>query len=151
MIRNKPHINPRILINFLAWLKHINHTQSTSGENTTFPKYHIIIIIIVIFLSRSWVNCYYFFILQNGTWYHLSVHAAPNFVVVPKDIVYVGIGDNIILNCQVKSITEVFAEKTNYSKLTAKLFKLPFELFYNFAVFLLLCCYNSFIVIKQSY
>ena len=38
---------------------------------------------------------------QNGTWYHLSVHAAPKFVVVPKDIVYVGIGDNIILNCQV--------------------------------------------------
>ena len=38
---------------------------------------------------------------QNGTWFHLSVHAAPKFVIVPKDIVYVGIGDNIILNCQV--------------------------------------------------
>ena len=31
------------------------------------------------------------------------MHAAPNFVVVPKDIVYVGIGDNIILNCQVRN------------------------------------------------
>ena len=39
---------------------------------------------------------------QNGTWYHLSVHAAPKFVITPKDVVYVGIGDNIILPCQVK-------------------------------------------------
>ena len=38
---------------------------------------------------------------QNGTWYHLSVHAAPKFVITPKDVVYVGIGDNIILPCQV--------------------------------------------------
>ena len=136
------------MINFIAWLKHINHTQSTFGENTTFNN---ILLLLLFFSCRSWENYYYYFFFQNGTWYHLSVHAAPNFVVVPKDIVYVGIGDNIILNCQVKSITEVFAEKTNYSKLTAKLFKLPFELFYNFAVFLLLCCYNSFIVIKQSY
>jgi hypothetical protein len=39
--------------------------------------------------------------LQNGTWYHLSVHAAPHFVHVPKEIYYVNIGDSIILNCQV--------------------------------------------------
>ena len=39
---------------------------------------------------------------QNGTWYHLSVHAAPKFVITPKDVVYVGIGDNIILPCQVR-------------------------------------------------
>ena len=41
------------------------------------------------------------FFSQNGTWYHLSVHAAPKFVITPKDVVYVGIGDNIILPCQV--------------------------------------------------
>ena len=40
-------------------------------------------------------------VLQNGTWYHLSVHAAPHFVHVPKEIYYVNIGDSIILNCQV--------------------------------------------------
>ena len=30
------------------------------------------------------------------------MHAAPKFVITPKDVVYVGIGDNIILPCQVK-------------------------------------------------
>lgn len=61
--------------------------------------------------DRGWYNCKVVLLNRqpekendvhppNGTWYHLSVHAAPNFVVVPKDIVYVGIGDNIILNCQ---------------------------------------------------
>ena len=149
MIRNKPHINTAKF-----WLILLHDWSTLTIRNPLLVKIQLLII--------YYFYCYFFlvdreriiiiiFFFQNGTWYHLSVHAAPNFVVVPKDIVYVGIGDNIILNCQVKSITEVFAEKTNYSKLTAKLFKLPFELFYNFAVFLLLCCYNSFIVIKQSY
>jgi len=61
--------------------------------------------------DRGWYNCKVVLLNRqpekennnqppNGTWYHLSVHAAPKFVIVPKDIVYVGIGDNIILNCQ---------------------------------------------------
>ena len=78
---------------------------------------------------------YYFCIFQNGTWYHLSVHAAPNFVVVPKDIVYVGIGDNIRLNCQVKSITEVFAETTNDSNYLQNYFNFHLNFFITWQFF----------------
>ena len=120
------------MINFIAWLKHINHTQSTSSENKTF---HTILLLLLFFLYRLSENYYYFFIFQNGTWYHLSVHAAPNFVVVPKDIVYVGIGDNIILNCQVKSITEVFAETTNDSNWLKKYFNFHLNFFITWQFF----------------
>ena len=39
---------------------------------------------------------------QNGTWYHLDVHAKPHFVQKPDDIVYVSIRDQVILVCQVR-------------------------------------------------
>ena len=42
-----------------------------------------------------------FFIFQNGTWYHLDVHSKPYFLQKPDDIVYVSVGDSIILTCQV--------------------------------------------------
>ena len=62
-----------------------------------------------------WSNCFFFFfsklfrcdallitfLLQNVTLYHLSVLAAPTFVIPPKDVFYVSIGDIIILPCQV--------------------------------------------------
>ncbi|XP_044748189.1 protein turtle isoform X3 [Coccinella septempunctata] len=48
----------------------------------------------VVFLNRS-PNQH-----KNGTWFHLDVHAPPRFVVTPEDIIYVNLGDAIILNCQ---------------------------------------------------
>lgn len=48
----------------------------------------------VVFLNRSPNND------KNGTWFHLDVHAPPRFVVTPEDIIYVNLGDAIILNCQ---------------------------------------------------
>jgi len=58
--------------------------------------------------DRGWYNCKVVFldrqpeqeIKDNGTWYHLSVHAAPQFTSVPEQIYYVNIGDSVILNCQ---------------------------------------------------
>jgi len=41
------------------------------------------------------------FCFQNGTWYHLDVHSKPHFLQKPDDIVYVSVGDSIILTCQV--------------------------------------------------
>jgi len=40
--------------------------------------------------------------LQNGTWYHLDVHAPPYFISKPEEIVYVSLGDSIILHCLVR-------------------------------------------------
>ncbi|XP_063222790.1 protein turtle isoform X3 [Bacillus rossius redtenbacheri] len=48
----------------------------------------------VVFLNRS-PNQH-----KNGTWFHLDVHAPPRFSITPEDIVYVNLGDAIILNCQ---------------------------------------------------
>ena len=39
------------------------------------------------------------FIISKTTF--ADVHARPKFVITPKDVVYVGIGDNMILPCQV--------------------------------------------------
>ncbi|XP_069675343.1 protein turtle isoform X5 [Periplaneta americana] len=47
----------------------------------------------VVFLNRSPPQ-------KNGTWFHLDVHAPPRFSVTPEDIIYVNLGDAIILNCQ---------------------------------------------------
>ncbi|KAJ8922840.1 hypothetical protein NQ315_007875 [Exocentrus adspersus] len=48
----------------------------------------------VVFLNRSPNQN------KNGTWFHLDVHAPPRFVVTPEDVIYVNLGDAIILNCQ---------------------------------------------------
>ncbi|XP_067009993.2 protein turtle isoform X3 [Anabrus simplex] len=48
----------------------------------------------VVFLNRS-PNQH-----KNGTWFHLDVHAPPRFSVTPEDVIYVNLGDAIILNCQ---------------------------------------------------
>ncbi|XP_060532041.1 protein turtle isoform X2 [Cylas formicarius] len=48
----------------------------------------------VVFLNRS-PNQH-----KNGTWFHLDVHAPPRYVVTPEDVIYVNLGDAIILNCQ---------------------------------------------------
>ncbi|XP_076673329.1 protein turtle isoform X11 [Andrena cerasifolii] len=37
---------------------------------------------------------------KNGTWFHLDVHAPPKFSITPEDMIYVNLGDAIILNCQ---------------------------------------------------
>lgn len=36
---------------------------------------------------------------KNGTWFHLDVHAPPRFTDTPSDIIYVNLGDAIILSC----------------------------------------------------
>ncbi|XP_015437593.1 PREDICTED: protein turtle [Dufourea novaeangliae] len=48
----------------------------------------------VVFLNRS-PNSH-----KNGTWFHLDVHAPPKFSIIPEDMIYVNVGDAIILNCQ---------------------------------------------------
>ncbi|KAF4526583.1 hypothetical protein B566_EDAN015695 [Ephemera danica] len=48
----------------------------------------------VVFLNRSPSSH------KNGTWFHLDVHAPPRFSITPEDIIYVNLGDSIILNCQ---------------------------------------------------
>ncbi|CAH4037810.1 unnamed protein product [Pieris brassicae] len=48
----------------------------------------------VVFLNRS-PNQH-----KNGTWFHLDVHAPPRFSITPEEIIYVNLGDAIILNCQ---------------------------------------------------
>ncbi|KAJ8936943.1 hypothetical protein NQ314_012124 [Rhamnusium bicolor] len=54
----------------------------------------------------SWYECKVVFLNRspnqhkNGTWFHLDVHAPPRFVVTPEDVIYVNLGDAIILNCQ---------------------------------------------------
>ncbi|CAK9821219.1 Protein turtle [Anthophora plagiata] len=48
----------------------------------------------VVFLNRS-PNSH-----KNGTWFHLDVHAPPKFSITPEEMIYVNVGDGIILNCQ---------------------------------------------------
>ncbi|XP_076389609.1 protein turtle isoform X5 [Megachile rotundata] len=48
----------------------------------------------VVFLNRS-PNSH-----KNGTWFHLDVHAPPKFSITPEEVIYVNVGDGIILNCQ---------------------------------------------------
>ncbi|KAJ8669632.1 hypothetical protein QAD02_000891 [Eretmocerus hayati] len=48
----------------------------------------------VVFLNRSPNNN------KNGTWFHLDVHAPPRFTITPEEMIYVNLGDAIILNCQ---------------------------------------------------
>nr|CAH7765601.1 unnamed protein product [Callosobruchus chinensis] len=56
--------------------------------------------------DQGWYECKVVFLNRlpnqnkNGTWFHLDVHAPPRFVVTPEDVVYVNLGDAIILNCQ---------------------------------------------------
>ncbi|XP_018573368.1 protein turtle isoform X3 [Anoplophora glabripennis] len=56
--------------------------------------------------DKGWYECKVVFLNRspnqhkNGTWFHLDVHAPPTFVVTPDDVVYVNLGDAIILNCQ---------------------------------------------------
>lgn len=45
--------------------------------------------------------------LQNGTWYHIDVHAKPHFVLTPDPIVYVSLHDSIILSCTVSRLSLV--------------------------------------------
>ncbi|XP_022903415.1 protein turtle isoform X4 [Onthophagus taurus] len=56
--------------------------------------------------DQGWYECKVVFLnrfpsaQKNGTWFHLDVHAPPRWVVIPEDIIYVNLGDAIILNCQ---------------------------------------------------
>ncbi|KRT78950.1 Immunoglobulin, partial [Oryctes borbonicus] len=56
--------------------------------------------------DQGWYECKVVFLNRspnspkNGTWFHLDVHAPPRFAVTPEDIIYVNLGDAIILNCQ---------------------------------------------------
>ncbi|XKL61367.1 hypothetical protein PGB90_008424 [Kerria lacca] len=57
--------------------------------------------------DQGWYECNVVFLNRppsstnkNGTWFHLDVHAPPRFVVTPEEIIYVNLGDAIILNCQ---------------------------------------------------
>ncbi|XP_060667120.1 protein turtle isoform X5 [Drosophila nasuta] len=55
--------------------------------------------------DQGWYECKVVFLNRdpkqhkNGTWFHLDVHAPPRFSVTPEDIIYVNLGDSIILNC----------------------------------------------------
>ncbi|CAH0560776.1 unnamed protein product [Brassicogethes aeneus] len=56
--------------------------------------------------DQGWYECKVVFLNRspnqgkNGTWFHLDVHAPPRFAVTPEDVIYVNLGDAIILNCQ---------------------------------------------------
>ncbi|CAD7079244.1 unnamed protein product [Hermetia illucens] len=56
--------------------------------------------------DQGWYECKVVFLNRdpkqhkNGTWFHLDVHAPPRFSVTPEEIIYVNLGDSIILNCQ---------------------------------------------------
>ncbi|KAK3923149.1 Protein turtle [Frankliniella fusca] len=56
--------------------------------------------------DQGWYECKVVFFNRlpnqnkNGSWYHLDVHAPPRFSVTPEDVIYVNLGDAIILNCQ---------------------------------------------------
>ncbi|XP_048516983.1 protein turtle isoform X4 [Dendroctonus ponderosae] len=56
--------------------------------------------------DQGWYECKVVFLNRspkppkNGTWFHLDVHAPPRFAVTPDDIIYVNLGDAIILTCQ---------------------------------------------------
>ncbi|XP_043474401.1 protein turtle-like isoform X2 [Leptopilina heterotoma] len=56
--------------------------------------------------DQGWYECKVVFLNRppnthkNGTWFHLDVHAPPRFSITPEEIIYVNLGDAIILNCQ---------------------------------------------------
>ncbi|XP_014247485.1 protein turtle [Cimex lectularius] len=56
--------------------------------------------------DQGWYECKVVFLNRspsthkNGTWFHLDVHAPPRFSVTPEDVIYVNLGNAIILNCQ---------------------------------------------------
>ncbi|XP_063990068.1 protein turtle isoform X2 [Diachasmimorpha longicaudata] len=56
--------------------------------------------------DQGWYECKVVFLNRspnspkNGTWFHLDVHAPPRFTMTPEEMIYVNLGDAIILNCQ---------------------------------------------------
>ncbi|XP_044008135.1 protein turtle isoform X3 [Aphidius gifuensis] len=56
--------------------------------------------------DQGWYECKVVFLNRspnspkNGTWFHLDVHAPPRFSMTPEEMIYVNVGDAIILNCQ---------------------------------------------------
>ncbi|XP_026296259.1 protein turtle isoform X16 [Apis mellifera] len=54
--------------------------------------------------DQGWYECKVVFLNRspnkNGTWFHLDVHAPPKFSITPEEMIYVNVGDAIILNCQ---------------------------------------------------
>ncbi|XP_066598147.1 protein turtle isoform X2 [Prorops nasuta] len=56
--------------------------------------------------DQGWYECKVQFLNRlpnshkNGTWFHLDVHAPPRFSITPEEMIYVNLGDAIILNCQ---------------------------------------------------
>nr|XP_034187581.1 protein turtle-like isoform X4 [Osmia lignaria] len=56
--------------------------------------------------DQGWYECKIVFLNRspnsnkNGTWFHLDVHAPPKFSITPEEMIYVNVGDAIILNCQ---------------------------------------------------
>ncbi|KAK2581283.1 hypothetical protein KPH14_008071 [Odynerus spinipes] len=56
--------------------------------------------------DQGWYECKVVFLNRspnsnkNGTWFHLDVHAPPRFTIMPEEMIYVNLGDAIILNCQ---------------------------------------------------
>ncbi|XP_015173478.1 PREDICTED: protein turtle-like isoform X4 [Polistes dominula] len=56
--------------------------------------------------DQGWYECKVVFLNRspnsdkNGTWFHLDVHAPPRFSITPEEMIYVNLGDAIILNCQ---------------------------------------------------
>lgn len=56
--------------------------------------------------DQGWYECNIVFLnrspnqKKNGTWFYLNVHAPPRFITTPDDIIYVSLGDAIILTCQ---------------------------------------------------
>ncbi|XP_032791333.2 protein turtle isoform X2 [Daphnia magna] len=55
--------------------------------------------------DQGWYSCLVNFLNRsprqdkNGTLFHLNVHAPPRFTMTPDDVVYVSLGDPIILSC----------------------------------------------------
>ena len=47
-------------------------------------------------------------------WAHLSVRTRPMFLVLPRDVIYVVVGNSIILNCQVSSASVFTASYVNF-------------------------------------
>jgi len=55
--------------------------------------------------DQGWYSCLVNFLNRsprqdnNGTLFHLNVHAPPHFTLTPEEVVYVSLGDPIILSC----------------------------------------------------
>ena len=56
--------------------------------------------------DQGWYECNIVFLnrspsqKRNGTWFYLDVHAPPRFTLTPDEIIYVSLGDAIILTCE---------------------------------------------------